>query len=184
MIENVSTQLTVFHCLCPLPASRKGLRLPLRSALFGEGGRDWRPCGRNHSITEILFNSPSQQTVDWELLTGTLNLNSIKTKLAKTNLRLLKYMAAMRHGLSWKEKIFPFEFEITYQNWEFKLAEMVTVWPYIKAAKTNLIHQNTWPPRCVAGFHYMYQHYVPIFLNISSSETNSQNWNNLALSSH
>ena len=39
MIENVSTQLTVFHCLCPLPASRKGLRLPLRSALFGEGGR-------------------------------------------------------------------------------------------------------------------------------------------------
>ena len=45
MIENVSTQLTVFHCLCPLPASRKGLRLPLRSALFGEGGRDWRPCG-------------------------------------------------------------------------------------------------------------------------------------------
>ena len=44
MIENVSTQLTVFHCLCPLPASRKGLRLPLRSALFGEGGRDWRPC--------------------------------------------------------------------------------------------------------------------------------------------
>ena len=28
----------------PLPASRKGLRLPLRSALFGEGGRDWRPC--------------------------------------------------------------------------------------------------------------------------------------------
>ena len=44
MIENVSTQLTVFHCLCPLPVSRKGLRLPLRSALFGEGGRDWRPC--------------------------------------------------------------------------------------------------------------------------------------------
>ena len=44
MIENVSTQHTVFHCLCPLPASRKGLRLPLRSALFGEGGRDWRPC--------------------------------------------------------------------------------------------------------------------------------------------
>ena len=28
---------------CPLPASRKGLRLTLRSALFGEGGRDWRP---------------------------------------------------------------------------------------------------------------------------------------------
>ena len=44
MIENVSTQLTVFHCLCPLPASRKGLRLTLRSALFGKGGRDWRPC--------------------------------------------------------------------------------------------------------------------------------------------
>ena len=43
MIEYVSTQLTVFHCLCPLPASRKGIRLPLRSALFGEGGRDWRP---------------------------------------------------------------------------------------------------------------------------------------------
>ena len=48
MIENVSTQLTVFHCLCPLPASRKGLRLPkLRSALFGEGGSDWRPWYRN-----------------------------------------------------------------------------------------------------------------------------------------
>ena len=44
MIENVSTQPTVFHCLCPLPASLKGLRLLLRSALFGEGGRDWRPC--------------------------------------------------------------------------------------------------------------------------------------------
>ena len=43
MIENVLTQLTVFHCLCPLPASRKGLRPPLRSALFGEGGSDWRP---------------------------------------------------------------------------------------------------------------------------------------------
>ena len=28
---------------CPLPVSRKGLRLTLRSALFGEGGRDWRP---------------------------------------------------------------------------------------------------------------------------------------------
>ena len=51
MIENVSTQLTVFHCLCPLPASRKGLRLPLRSALFGEGGRDWRPC---YSGTEFV----------------------------------------------------------------------------------------------------------------------------------
>ena len=49
MIEHVSTQLTVFHCLCPLPASRKGLRLPLRSALFGEGGRDWRPWRWNLS---------------------------------------------------------------------------------------------------------------------------------------
>ena len=43
MIENVSTQLTVFHCLCPLPASRKGLRLTLRSALLEKeaeiGGR-------------------------------------------------------------------------------------------------------------------------------------------------
>ena len=27
----------------PTACSRKGLRLPLRSALFGEGGRDWRP---------------------------------------------------------------------------------------------------------------------------------------------
>ena len=34
---------------CPLPASRKGLRLTLRSALFGEGGRDWRPC------TKLVF---------------------------------------------------------------------------------------------------------------------------------
>ena len=43
MIENVSTQLTVFHCLCALPASLKGLRLPLRSALLEKaaeiGGR-------------------------------------------------------------------------------------------------------------------------------------------------
>ena len=53
MIENVSTQLTVFHCLCPLPASRKGLRLPLRSALFGEGGRDWRPCIRIYSFGRV-----------------------------------------------------------------------------------------------------------------------------------
>ena len=36
---------------CPLPASRKGLRLTLRSALFGEGGRDWRPW--------ILKNEPA-----------------------------------------------------------------------------------------------------------------------------
>ena len=56
MIENVSTQLTVFHCLCPLPASRKGLRLPLRSALFGEGGRDWRPCyGKIDNYIESLI---------------------------------------------------------------------------------------------------------------------------------
>ena len=55
MIENVSTQLTVFHCLCPLPASRKGLRLPLRSALFGEGGRDWRPCCRADCIWMAVF---------------------------------------------------------------------------------------------------------------------------------
>ena len=36
---------TTYHVplFCPLPASRKGLRLTLRSALFGEGGRDWRP---------------------------------------------------------------------------------------------------------------------------------------------
>ena len=44
MIENVSTQLTVFHCLCPLPASRKGLA-SLYALLFLEkeaeiGGRD------------------------------------------------------------------------------------------------------------------------------------------------
>ena len=44
MVENGSTQLTVFHCLCPLPASRKGLRL-LYVLLFLEkeaeiGGRD------------------------------------------------------------------------------------------------------------------------------------------------
>ena len=56
MIENVSTQLTVFHCLCPLPASRKGLRLPLRSALFGEGGRDWRPCSCPGFICDFSRN--------------------------------------------------------------------------------------------------------------------------------
>ena len=44
---------------CPLPASRKGLRLTLRSALFGEGGRDWRPWIKmkkkwNESILEKL----------------------------------------------------------------------------------------------------------------------------------
>ena len=56
MIENVSTQLTVFHCLCPLPASRKGLRLTLRSALLGEGGRDWRPWRSIRNKTpETLF---------------------------------------------------------------------------------------------------------------------------------
>ena len=56
MIENVSTQLTVFHCLCPLPAYRKGLRLPLRSALFGEGGRDWRPCKcPSHNEPEVVL---------------------------------------------------------------------------------------------------------------------------------
>ena len=57
MIENVSTQLTVFHCLCPLPASRKGLRLPLRSALFGEGGRDWRPWYRGMHIYYVKYGT-------------------------------------------------------------------------------------------------------------------------------
>ena len=47
MIENVSTQLTVFHCLCPLPASRKGLRLPLRSALF------WRRRQRLEAVISV-----------------------------------------------------------------------------------------------------------------------------------
>ena len=68
MIENVSTQLTVFHCLCPLPASRKDLRLPLRSALFGEGGRDWRPCLNTHIIS---FGSEiRKQIVTNALLSG------------------------------------------------------------------------------------------------------------------
>ena len=58
MIENVSTQLTMFHCLCPLPASRKGLRLPLRSALFGEGGRDWRPCYEERFCEIIWISGP------------------------------------------------------------------------------------------------------------------------------
>ena len=61
MIENVSTQLTLFHCFCPLPASRKGLRLPLRSALFGEGGRDWRPCCANLiETTSPMLHTKSQ----------------------------------------------------------------------------------------------------------------------------
>ena len=56
MIENVSTQLTVFHCLCPLPASQKGLRLPLGSALFGEGGSDLRPCeGSDQSLDIYIY---------------------------------------------------------------------------------------------------------------------------------
>ena len=49
MIENVSTQLTVFHCLCPLPASRKGLRLPLRSALF------WRRRQRLEAVSTLII---------------------------------------------------------------------------------------------------------------------------------
>ena len=57
MIENMSTQLTVFHCLCPLPASRKGLRLPLRSALFGEGGSDWRTCISNICVVCVKITS-------------------------------------------------------------------------------------------------------------------------------
>ena len=53
MIENVSTQLTVFHCLCPLPASRKGLR-PLYVLLFLEkeaeiGGRETRTIHDSHN---------------------------------------------------------------------------------------------------------------------------------------
>ena len=55
MIENVSTQLTVFHCLCPLPASRNGLRLTLRSALFGEGGSNWRPCIDSKPVRTIRW---------------------------------------------------------------------------------------------------------------------------------
>ena len=64
MIENVSTQLTVFHCLCPLPASRKGLHLPLHSALFGEGGRDWRPCeSQSSKLYEDILASLDQERV-------------------------------------------------------------------------------------------------------------------------
>ena len=51
------------HCLCPLPASRKGLRLPLRSALFGEGGRDWRPCKY-----KIYFNQYLNRFLQYALL--------------------------------------------------------------------------------------------------------------------
>ena len=51
MIENMSTRLTVFHCLCPLPASRKGLRLPLRSALF------WRRRQRLEAVPRERIKS-------------------------------------------------------------------------------------------------------------------------------
>ena len=44
MIENVSTQLTVFHCLRPLPASRKAFAslyvLPFLEKEAVIGGRD------------------------------------------------------------------------------------------------------------------------------------------------
>ena len=68
MIENVSTQLTVFHCLCPLPASRKGLRLHLRSALFGEGGSDSRPCKcANPNKSRQLFSSAEMfKKLQWQ----------------------------------------------------------------------------------------------------------------------
>ena len=71
---------------CPLPASRKGLRLTLRSALFGEGGRDWRPCQSENStentldskyFARILFSRnfasakfrENKTTAKWQLIT-------------------------------------------------------------------------------------------------------------------
>ena len=77
MIENVSTQLTVFHCLCPLTASRKGLRLPLRSALFGEGGRDWRPCKNVYQKNNSHFSTKTY-------VVGTHKKRLIETVLLST----------------------------------------------------------------------------------------------------
>ena len=87
MIENVSTQLTVFHCLCPLPASRKGLRLPLRSALFGEGGRDWRPC-----ITGLAGTS---ENIKYSSLSLTLEL--IRLVCRKLHIVLVYTMLTTLH---------------------------------------------------------------------------------------
>ena len=56
---------------CPLPASRKGLRLTLRSALFGEGGRDWRPC--NSVITIYLIYVVLVTCITMQMTTGQLD---------------------------------------------------------------------------------------------------------------
>ena len=56
---------------CPLPASRKGLRLTLRSALFGEGGRDWRPWVGYMCISSLInfISAPWLDSNDFEEIT-------------------------------------------------------------------------------------------------------------------
>ena len=91
MIENVSTQLTVFHGLCPLPASRKGLRLPLRSALFGEGGRDWRPCPYDVQVANAeIYNLTKVSSVPinilYRLSFNIARRHSVQSDLTLTNI--------------------------------------------------------------------------------------------------
>ena len=88
MIENVSTQLTVFHCLCPLPAYLKGLSLPLRSALFGEGGRDWRPCVCHHQFNTQLFLVAFCAIASWNPLKSSLFSNFYKMPVLNENMIL------------------------------------------------------------------------------------------------
>ena len=96
MIENVSTQLTVFHCLCPLPASRKGLRLPLRSALFGEGaeiggrgkGRIEKSVPRDHRLSsrDVKRRSSGRTFISYPYSHDLTALNDCPHALLKVDL--------------------------------------------------------------------------------------------------
>ena len=83
---------TTYHVplFCPLPASRKDLRLTLRSALFGEGGRDWRPWACDQlkmqlnmsadvvccNISSKLFSCSTQLSMKFWLLLKSKMLNN------------------------------------------------------------------------------------------------------------
>ena len=88
---------------CPLPASRKGLRLTLRSALFGEGGRDWRPwiCKLGCTVKPV-YNGHSKIDKTKILMTNGSSMK-VKSFAECSPWSILQYFwPALSNNWSWK----------------------------------------------------------------------------------
>ena len=104
---------------CPLPASRKGLRLTLRSALFGEGGRDWRPWLKRHYRNKTVFYGENKKmrqgpvyytrcNDDWRcifLLNGNNNLSQCMRFPTMWYVRPAKPQISLRIRAVWSEPL-------------------------------------------------------------------------------